>query len=122
MTSMTGNQLGTIASFGATLAIIVYALGSHEPSRSPRTGVRGLKRQRALDAGGSFAALEPLIRNIAGWMAYIPAPNLRRQVERNIVLGGEWLGLNANEFFALSTLSTIFFCGRFIELSRRPTD
>ena len=109
MTSMAWLQLGAITSLGATLAIIVYALGSHEPARSPRTGVRGLKRQRALDAGGSFAALEPLIRNIAGWMAYIPAPNLRRQVERNIVLGGEWLGLNANEFFALSTLSTLFF-------------
>jgi len=104
-------QIGAILAIGFAFSVLIYTLGSHEPSRSPRTGMRGLKRQRALDAKGSFATIEPLVRLIAGWMAYIPAPRARRQIERNIVLGGEWLGLNTNEFFALSILSTLFFLG-----------
>ena len=117
-------RLGAILSVGAALAVFVYQLGSQEPLRSPRTGMRGLKRQRALDAGGLFAACEPLIRLVAGWMAYFPALEWRRKVDRDLVMGGDWLGLNTNEFMAIHLLSAVgagifgIFACEAVEMSR----
>ncbi len=84
------------------LGLGVFTLGSNRPEDSPRLGSRGLKRQRALDEAGSFAQMEPLVRMIAGWVA-----DQRRKVDELLKHAGDYLGLTANEFFAMSAVGFI---------------
>lgn len=85
----------------------VYALGSSKPQAQPHFGMKGLRRQRAMEAGGLFAAFEPLVRLVASWIAYLPLAEQRRQVDELIKHAGDYLGLTANEFFALSFLGFV---------------
>lgn len=89
------------------LGMGVFTLGSNRPEDSPRLGSRGLKRQRALDTAGSFAQMEPLVRMIAGWVAYFPITDQRRKVDELLKHAGDYLGLTANEFFAMSAVGFI---------------
>lgn len=85
----------------------VYTLGSSKPQAQPHFGMKGLRRQRAMEAGGLFAAFEPLVRLVASWIAYLPLAEQRRQVDELIKHAGDYLGLTANEFFALSFLGFV---------------
>ena len=95
----------------ASLALIVsgiflgvFTLARNPPVRTPRLGMRGLKRALALDAGGSFQSIEPLMRMVAGWVAHLPLGDRRRKIDELLKHSGDWLGLTANEFVALSFL------------------
>jgi tight adherence protein C len=94
-----------------SVVIVVYTLGKSRPTEAPLTGGRGLKRARALMGEDSFKTVEPLMRLVASWVAPFPLAKMRRQIDRQLVLAGDWLGLTANEFIALSILSAILFLG-----------
>ncbi|GAB4200398.1 MAG: type II secretion system F family protein [Sandaracinaceae bacterium] len=96
--------MGMIAS---GIFVGVFTLASSKPQDSPRLGTRGLRRARALEEGGLFAAFEPLIRLVASWIAYFPLVEQRRQIDELLKHSGDWLGLTANEFFALSVLGFV---------------
>lgn len=89
------------------IVIGAFTLGRNKPEISPRLGMRGRKRQRALEEGGLFAATEPMVRMVAGWVAYFPLTNQRRKVDELLKHAGDWKGLTANEYFALSLLSML---------------
>lgn len=93
--------------FAVALFIVVFLVAKNPSTETPRLGTRGLKRQRALKEGGLFAATEPLIRIVASWASRIDAPELRKNVERDIAHAGDYLGLTVNEFFALSGISCV---------------
>lgn len=97
---------GIIAVAGA-LFLVVFLVAKNPSTETPRLGTRGLKRQRALAEGGLFALFEPLIRIVASWTARISAPEMRKNIERDITHAGDYLGLTVNEFFALSGISCI---------------
>lgn len=97
-----------MAMVGSGLGLGVFTLANNRPEDSPRLGQRGLRRQRALDAGGSFATFEPMVRMVAGWVAYFPLTDQRRKVDELLKHAGDWLGLTANEFFALSGIGFVF--------------
>jgi tight adherence protein C len=103
-----------MAMVGSGIGLGVFTLGSNRPEDSPRLGSRGLKRQRALDEAGSFAQLEPLVRMIAGWVAYFPISDQRRKIDELLKHAGDYLGLTANEFFAMSAVG--FIIGSLITL------
>lgn len=111
-----------LVAFG--IALTVYTLGRSPPLPQPRTGARGLKRARAVESGGSFRTIEPLMRLVASWIAPLRMPHLRRKIDRQLVHAGDWLGLSADEFIALVILSGTFFFGvglvfcQLMELSR----
>ncbi|AKF11664.1 type II secretion system F family protein [Sandaracinus amylolyticus] len=96
-----------MALIAAGLVIGVWTLGRNRPEDSPRLGMRGKKRQRALEEGGLFASTEPAIRMVAGWIAYFPLTDQRRKVDELLKHAGDWLGLTANEFFALCALGSV---------------
>jgi tight adherence protein C len=96
-----------MAMVGSGIGLGIFTLGSNRPEDSPRLGSRGLKRQRALDEAGSFAQLEPLVRMIAGWVAYFPISDQRRKIDELLKHAGDYLGLTANEFFAMSAVGFI---------------
>ena len=87
----------------------VFTLARNPAVQTPRLGMRGLKRSLALDEGGSFVTLEPVMRLVAGWVAHLPLGDKRRQIDELLKHSGDWLGLTANEFVALSGLGAIGF-------------
>lgn len=87
----------------------VFTLARNPPVDTPRLGMRGLKRQKALEEGGSFTTIEPLMRMVAGWVAHLPLGDRRRQIDEMLKHSGDWLGLTANEFVALSFLGGVGF-------------
>lgn len=87
----------------------VFTLARNPAVDTPRLGMRGLKRAQALDEGGSFASIEPLMRLVAGWIAHLPLGDRRRRIDEMLKHSGDWLGLTANEFVALSVLGFLFF-------------
>lgn len=98
---------GALALVAGGLFVITFILGRNPPAKRPELGLRGLKRRRALEAGGIFATAEPAMRLIAGWFEGVPMPKLRKQVQEQITFAGDWLGLSANEFIALSLVSAL---------------
>lgn len=87
----------------------VFTLARNPAVETPRLGMRGLKRAQALDEGGSFASIEPLMRMVAGWVAHLPLGDRRRRIDEMLKHAGDWLGLTANEFVALSALGVVGF-------------
>ncbi|MCS6799508.1 MAG: type II secretion system F family protein [Myxococcota bacterium] len=87
------------------LLIGTYTAAKTPPVEAPRTGNRGVKRRAALAAGGLFASIEPLVRLVAAWMSRLPLHGLRRRFDQQLVHGGDWLGLSADELLALCVLS-----------------
>jgi tight adherence protein C len=96
-----------MAMVASGLGLGVFTLASNRPEDSPRLGSRGLKRTRAMEAGGSFSQLEPMVRMVAGWVAYFPLSEQRRRVDELLKHAGDYLGLTANEFFAMSAVGFI---------------
>ncbi len=90
------------------LFLSVFTLGKNKPEDSPRLGMRGLKRQRAIEDGGTFVTFEPMIRMCAGWIAYFPLTDQRRTIDELLKHAGDWLGMTANEFISLSCISAFF--------------
>lgn len=95
----------------AGLFIIAYTLGRQPSAERPEFGQRGLKRARALEAGGLFAATEPLIRLVAGWFDGVPIRTIKEKTKVMVGHSGEFRGLSANEVLATSLLSSVFCCG-----------
>jgi len=108
MTARTYAYLAMVM-IAAGLFIGVWTLGRNRPEDSPRLGLRGKKRQKALEAGGAFATFEPMIRMVAGWIAYFPITDYRRRIDELLKHAGDWLGLTANEFLALCLISGVGF-------------
>lgn len=93
------------------LFLIAYTLGRQPPAERPEFGQRGLKRARALDAGGLFPVIEPLIRLVAGWMDGLPIRKVKEKTKEMVGHSGDHNGLSANEVLAMSLLSSVFWCG-----------
>ncbi|MFK7989584.1 MAG: type II secretion system F family protein [Sandaracinaceae bacterium] len=87
----------------------VFTLANNPPVETQRLGTRGLRRQMALDEGGAFASIEPLMRLVASWVAHLPLGDKRREIDELLKHSGDWLGLTANEFVALSGMGFSFF-------------
>lgn len=98
---------GSMAMVGAGIAVGVYTLGRNRPEDSPRLGMRGKKRVRAIEEGGLFAAAEPMVRMVAGWIAYFPITDQRRRIDELLKHAGDWLGLTANEYLALCFIGAV---------------
>jgi len=86
------------------IAFVVYMLARNPAAETPRLGLRGYKRHRALTGGGLFPMIEPLLRMVAGWMAHLPLARLRGRVDRMLAYSGYFLGLSANEYLAITLL------------------
>ena len=102
---------GALALIAGGLFVITFILGRNPPAKRPELGLRGLKRRRALEAGGLFKTCEPAMRLMAGWFEGVPMPKLRKQVQEQITYAGDWLGLSANEFIALTLMCAVGMVG-----------
>lgn len=91
--------------FGAmTLA---YGISSAPTREASRLGLRGLKRTRILAQNEIWAGIEPLVRWLGVRVSGIPTDEQRATLEKHIQLAGDYMGLTADEYLALSILSAV---------------
>lgn len=101
----------TSGALGVGVAALGFAL-TLSPSRvASRLGLRGLKRQRALELSGTWRAVEPLVRWLGVRFGSALSAGQRERIDRKLSLAGDVMGLNPEEFVALSLLSTAFGAG-----------
>lgn len=99
---LAGVALGAIG-----LGMLALALFSHPPALTPLYGMRGLQRQKALEEGGLFASLEPVIRFLAGIMSRLSIREARVKIDKLLIQSGDRLGITPDEFLAMSFITGV---------------
>ena len=116
-------RFGAAGAVFLSLALASYAVGSAPTRVASRLGLRGLKRQRALQTNELWAAIEPLVRWIGVRVSGIPTDQQRAALDRQISLAGDFLGLTADEYLALYLVSSFagsvagFVAGLFLDMT-----
>lgn len=100
-------RVAVIVMFMVAVAALSYSLASAPTRIASRLGLRGLKRQRAVAQSELWATLEPLVRWLGVRMSGILTDEQRAATDRQISLAGDYLGLTADEYLALSLLSSV---------------
>jgi tight adherence protein C len=85
-------------------AVVLYQLSATPAVLAPTLGERGSRRRRAAVQQPLFAALEPSIRKIAGWISQLELGRARAQLERLSRASGYALGLIPDELLAIMLL------------------
>ncbi len=98
-------RFGAAGAVFIALALASYAVGSAPTRTASRLGLRGLKRQRALQSNDMWASIEPLVRWLGVRVSGIPTEEQRASLDRQVSLAGDFLGLTAEEYLALFILS-----------------
>ncbi len=96
-----------VALFGVAAAIALYAISSAPSRPAVRLGLRGLKRQKLLETNEAWQNVEPLIRWLGVRVSGVLSDEQHEKVNNWIALAGDFLGLTAEEFVALTMLSMV---------------
>ncbi len=97
-------SIAASALFGGFAFLSLCTLWPETLAPSPRAGERGRRRLVALEKSGLFARTEPLVRVLATHIANAPLEKLRERVEARLEGAGRPLGLDANDYFAVSLI------------------
>ena len=89
------------------LATVIYQFAKSPAELQPDVGQKGLKRKAILDEQGLFNTIEPLMRWLARRIASLPIEDTRTRINDQLRQAGEYLGLTADEYLALSVISSI---------------
>ncbi len=95
------------AAVSACLFILVYVSLAAPLGDGRRLGLRGLKRQRALETSQTWRSIDPLVRWIGMRVGGLLSPEYRKQLDDRISLAGDYMGLLPEEFVGLSVLSAL---------------
>lgn len=95
-----------IAFVALAVGLLVWALGIATPVDAPDLGLRGYQRHESLASSWFFRKTEPVIRFVAGWVRILPLGGPRTRAEHKLWQAGEFMGLGADEWFAMILLST----------------
>ena len=96
-----------IVALAGAIVTLVYTLLSAPTRQVSRYGLRGLKRQRALANNDLWATVEPLVRWLGVRVSGIPTEEQRAELDKQIGLAGDFMGITADEYIALSILSAV---------------
>ncbi len=102
-------RYATIGAFCCFVLFLMYSLASAPSRVANRLGMRGLKRQRALERNDAWRQIEPFVRWFGVRVSGIISEERQVAIEKRLALAGDWLGITADEFVALSIMS--FFGG-----------
>ena len=100
-------RVAFLGTAGLAVVILVYTLASAPTRVASRLGLRGLKRQRVIAKSEVWASMEPLVRWLGVRVSGIPTDGQRAEIDRLVGLAGDYMGLTADEFIALSIVSAI---------------
>lgn len=96
-----------LAAFTVALFAFSYAFASAPTRVAQRLGMRGLKRQRAISDAPGWRSVEPFVRWFGVRFSGVLGRDLRATLERQIAQAGDFLGLTAEEYVALSLVSAV---------------
>ena len=100
-------RLSSFVSLAAGVAVAVYVLAATPSTVAPALGERGRRRRAAMEAKGSFARFEPLIRKVSGWIARFRLTKRRAALEELLRSSGYVLGATTDELLAMMLLSAV---------------
>ncbi|HEY0715333.1 MAG TPA: type II secretion system F family protein, partial [Polyangia bacterium] len=89
-----------VVCISSAIVIAITVLGSSRPEVPVSLGLRGWKRQQALEAGGFDVTVEPAVRLISSWIRVLPIAKLRAKADRHLAFAGDYKGLDADSWFA----------------------
>jgi tight adherence protein C len=95
---------GLLAAGSATT---LYVLGATPSVIAPSLGERGRRRRLAMADGGMFAAAEPMVRKVSGWIARFQLDRQRAHIEQMLRSSGYALGITADELLGMMLLSAV---------------
>lgn len=98
-------RYAAIALLALGLMAAFYGVASAPTRVASRLGLRGLKRQRVLANNELWASVEPLVRWLGVRLSGIPSEEQRAKLDAQIGLAGDFMGLTADEYLALTVLS-----------------
>ncbi|HWA74339.1 MAG TPA: type II secretion system F family protein [Polyangiaceae bacterium] len=98
-------RLLALASTAVALMIIVHVAASAPAGEGKRLGLRGLKRQRALQSTPFWSTLEPIVRWIGARFSGLVSDAWRKDLNQKIALAGDFLGLLPEETIGLSIIT-----------------
>jgi tight adherence protein C len=98
-------RYATASAAGLAAALVTYALAAAPTRVASRLGMRGLKRRRAIEDGGGWAQLEPLVRWFGVRVSGILSDSYRASLDRQLALAGDYLGLTPEEYVGFSIVS-----------------
>jgi tight adherence protein C len=96
------------AAAGLAIGLAVYGTVSAEGRVASRLGMRGLVRRRAIAENPIWAQIEPVVRWLGLRASGLVTDGARARIDRKLGLAGDWLGISAEEYVALSILSALF--------------
>ena len=103
----TSMKLLAIGALALSSFILVFVALSAATSPGVRLGLRGLKRQRALETVPLWSSLEPLVRWLGARFLGLVSAEWRVRANRKIALAGDYLGLLPEEAVGLSVLCAL---------------
>jgi tight adherence protein C len=95
------------AATGGALFALGYAASSTFTKAGKRLGLRGLKRQRALETVPFWSMIEPVVHWLGTRLAGLVSERARQELNRKLALAGDYLGLLPEEVVGLSVITTV---------------
>jgi len=114
---------GALFALSGAIGALAWALGMNGSVTPPDVGLRGYERHAALRESSLFRMLEPAIRKIGGWFGALPLGKVRTRAQQRLWNAGDYMGLCADEWFAIAAMAAVAGAGvgivvmRMMELS-----
>lgn len=89
----------------ASVGVIIYFIAKAPSRNASRLGLRGLKRQRALQDSPSWSQFEPLVRWLGVRVNGMLTDEQYASMDRQLMLAGDYMGLTPEEYLSMSILS-----------------
>ncbi len=96
-----------VGAVAVALLAATYGVASAPTRTAGRLGLRGFKRQRALEGDGAWPQVEPVVRWLGVRLSGVLSDGAHASLDRQIALAGDYLGLTPEEYVALSVLSAV---------------
>jgi tight adherence protein C len=100
-----GYRMGAIAVAVLGLSTAVFIIAKAPSEVAQRVGLRGLKRQRAIATNEAWATIEPFVRWLGVRLTGILTVEQRADMDKQLALAGDPLGLTPEEYVAFSVVS-----------------
>jgi tight adherence protein C len=107
MLTLTVARFALIGVAGIIVLFASYAVASAPTRVASRLGLRGLRRRIALESTAGWAQVEPIVRWLGVRVSGLLGEKVRANLDNQIALAGDYLGLTADEYVALNIVSCL---------------
>jgi tight adherence protein C len=100
-------RISAVVAIALALFVLTYVGAATPSAEAKRLGLRGLKRQRALENVPMWSILEPIVRWLGARVSGLVSKEARAKLNHKIALAGDFLGLLPEEVVGLTILTGI---------------